>query len=265
MIKLLVTIDHSLEASFALRMACLFGKEVAIQPIHVADRPRRDISFGAGWARKSWERETSRMAEENVEDLVVAERIQCANIADPVVLTGNPLPEMVTYFWEGKFDLLIVGAPFRDMGILDLCKRFGQMAHKERQNLPLMIVRKLKAIENIVVLSDGSRFAENTLGLLLKLFSFKSEKIVLIGMAESTSDSTSVETLHVERGLAILNEKGVQATTYRASELGAEHLSNILKEADLLVNPWQKKDPYQLLHDVSDDEIPAVLLQLDGS
>lgn len=265
MINLLVTIDHSLEASFALRMACLFGMEVAIQPIYVADRPGRDISFGAGWARKSWERESSRMAEVNVEDLVVAERIQCANIGDPVVMTGNPLPEMVTYFWKEKFDLLIVGAPFRGMGVYDLCKRFGQITHKERKNLPLMIVRKLKAIENIAVLSDGSRLAENTLGFLLKLFSFKSEKINLIGIADPTAGNTSIEALHVERGLAILNEKGVEAATYRASELGDEHLLKILKQADLLVNPGQQKDPYHLLNDVKEDDIPAVLLQLDGS
>jgi len=264
MINLLVTIDRSLEASFALRTACLFGKEVAIQPIHVTDRPGRDISFGAGWARKSWERETSRKAEQNMEGLVVAERIQCANIGDPVVLTGNPLPNMVKFFWEEKFDLLVLGSPFRGMKPVELCKRLTQIAYKERQGLPVMIVQKLKTIETIVVLTDGSPPAENTLGLLLKLFSFESEKIVLIGIAEPKSNDASIETLHVERGLAILNEKGIQATTRTASELDAEHLSGILKKADLLVNPGQQEDPYHFLR-LNEDEIPAVLMQLDGS
>lgn len=39
MIDLLVVIDRSLEASFALRTACLFGTDVNIRPIYVFDPP----------------------------------------------------------------------------------------------------------------------------------------------------------------------------------------------------------------------------------
>jgi nucleotide-binding universal stress UspA family protein len=264
MLNLLVAIDRSLEASFALRTACLFGTDLSIQPIYVFDPPGRDIAFGAGWARKSWERETSRLAEENIEDLVLAERSQCPNIHDPLVMTGDPIQEPADYFWSGEFDLLVVGAPFRGSGPLALCRRFGHVARKVHRDLPLMVVRHLKNIEKIVALTDGSDAAENTLGLLLKVNSFISGRIILVGIAGSESQETSTETLNLERGLAILNEKGIQATGHRASALGAERLAAMLKAADLLVNPVHGKDPLHLLYELHEDDIQAVLLCLNG-
>jgi hypothetical protein len=262
MLNLLVTIDRSLEASFALRTACLFGTAVNIQPIYVFDPPGRDIAFGAGWARKSWERETSRQAVENIGDLVQAERSQCPSIHDPVVLTGDPIQEPAEYFWSGEFDLLVVGAPFRGLGPLDLCRRFGHTAHKEHRDLPLMVVRHLKNMDKIVALTDGSDLAENTLGLLLKINSFISGKITLVGMAGVGSKDPSSDTLNLERGLAILNEKGIQAAAHSASELGAERLTAMMKEADLLVNPVHRQDPLHLTHELQEDDIQAVLLYL---
>lgn len=264
MINLLVAIDRSLEASFALRTACLFGTDLNIQPIYIFDRPGRDIAFGAGWARKSWERETSRRAEETIEDLVSAEKIQCPYIHDPVVLTGDPIQEPAGYFWSGKFDLLVVGAPFRGLGPLTLHKRFSHLARKEGRPLPLMVVRHLKAIKKIIALTDGSEPAESALALLLKINTFISGKITLVGMDRVESKDAS-ESLILERGLAILNEKGIQATHHTASELGDERLTAMLKSADLLVNPVHPKDPHHFLHKLHEDEIQAVLFYLKGS
>jgi hypothetical protein len=262
MLNLLVTIDRSLEASFALRTVCLFGTAVNIQPIYVHDPPGRDIAFGAGWARKSWERETSRLAEENIGDLVQAERNQCPSIHDPVVLTGDPIQGPAEYFWSGDFDLLVVGAPSRGLGPQALCRRFGHLAHKEQRDLPLMVVRHLKNMEKIVALTDGSDLAENTLGLLLKINSFISGKITLVGTAGAESGDASSETLNLERGLAILNEKGIQAVAHSASELGAERLTTMMKQADLLVNPVQQQDPLHFTNELQEDDIQAVLLYL---
>jgi hypothetical protein len=264
MLNLLVAIDRSLEASFALRTACLFGTDLNIQPIYVFDPPGRDLAFGAGWARKSWERETSRQAEESIEDLLQAERTQCPNIHDPVVLTGDPIQEPAEYFWSGKFDLLAVGAPFRGMAPMALCRRFAHVARKEHRTLPLMVVRHLKSIEKIVALTDGSDLAENSLGLLLKINSFISGKITLVGMAGSQKGDLSRETLNLERGLAILNEKGIQVTGCKASALGPERLAVLVKTADLLVNPVHRKDALHVSYELDDDEIQSVLLFLNG-
>jgi len=264
MLNLLVAVNRSLEASFALRTACLFGTDLSIQPIYVFNPPGRDLAFGAGWARKSWERETSRHAEENIEDLVLAERSQCPYIHDPVVLTGDPIQEPAEYFWAGKFDLLVVGTPFRGSGPLALCRRFEHAARKEHRTLPLMVVRHLKNIEKIVALTDGSDPAEKTLGLLLKINAFISGRITLVGMAGTNSKDSSTETLNLERGLAIFNEKGIRAEGHSASALGAERLAAMMKTADLLVNPAHRRDLHHFSYELHEDEIQAVLLHLNG-
>ncbi|MEJ2637974.1 MAG: hypothetical protein P8010_00200 [Desulfosarcinaceae bacterium] len=264
MLNLLVTIDHSLEASFALRTACLFGTDLNIQPIHVFDRPGRDIAFGAGWARKSWERETSRQAEETVEDLVSAERTQCPFIHDPLVLTGDPIQEPADRFWSGQYDLLVVGVPFRGQGLLTLCRRFSHVARKAGRSLPLMVVHQLKAIEKIYALTDGSEQAENALGFLLKINTFISGKITLVGISGEGSNAASAEALNLERGLAILNEKGGQTTGYCASDLGPDRLARELQEAQLLVNVVDPKDPHHLRFDLHEEEIQSVLLYIQG-
>jgi hypothetical protein len=264
MLNLLVTIDRSLEASFALRMACLFGSDLNIQPIYTFERPGRDIALGAGWARKSWERETSRQAEESIEDLILAEKSQCPYIHDPVVLTGDPIQEPAEYFWTGKFDLLAVGAPFKGLGPLALYRRFSHAARKKGRALSLMVVRHFKAVDKIVALTDGSEVAENALGLLLKINTFVSGRITLVGIADAESKDASTEALNLEKGLAILKEKGVRAASHTASSLGTERLTEELKAADLLVNSVQPKDPHHFLYNLSEDDIQAVLMYLKG-
>ena len=262
--NLLVVVDHSLEASFALRTVCLFGTDMNIKPIYVIEPPGRDMAFGAGWARKSWKRETSRKAEEHIRDLVLAERTVCPNIDDPVVLTGDVIQESTEYFWSGEFDLLVAGAPFKGLGPMALCRRFGHAARKKHRALPLMVVRHLKALENVVALTDGSDLAENALGLLLKINYLISGKITLVGTYGDDERAASTETLNLERGMAIFNERQVQAIGHTASALGRDALADMVSAADLVVNPCHGKDRLTIVCDLQDDDIQAVLLYLNG-
>jgi nucleotide-binding universal stress UspA family protein len=268
MMNLLVVVDRSLEASFALRTVCLFGTDMNIKPIYVVDPPGRDMAFGAGWARKSWKQETSRLAEERIGDLVLAERTACPNIHDPAVLTGDAFQEPADYFWSGHFDLLVAGAPFKGLGPMTLCRRFGHAARKGHRALPLMVVRHLKALKNVVALTDGSDLAENALGLLLKINYLISGEITLVGTCGEKARAAATETLNLERGLAILNEKGVRAAGHTASDLGIEALTDMVRAADLLVNPGHGpghgKDLSHIVCDLQEDEIQAVLLYLNG-
>ena len=61
-----------------------------------------------------------------------------------------------------------------------------------------------------------------------------------------------------------MNEKGIRAKGHSASALGAEHLTAMMKEADLLVNPAHRKDLHHFSYELSEDEIQAILLYLNG-
>lgn len=254
MLKLLVAIDRSLEASIALRMACFFGLQVNIRPIYVSDPPGRDISFGAGWAWKSWERETSQQAGETIEDLVVTERSQCPNIEDPVVLIGDPFQKIADHFSKNEYDLLITGAPFRGQEPKSLCHRYGVFAKKMDMNVPLLMVRRLKNIHRIIALTDGSVPAERALGVLIRLVPLLAADIILVALGHG-SNTPSSETLNLERGLAIFREKGIEVSGQTLSGMDLQKLKRDLFEADLVVAPYpidDSKGPLQDLLSIND-------------
>jgi len=262
MLNLLVAVEHSLEASFALRTACFLGMKIHIRPIYIIDPPGRDISLGAGWAWKSWERETRQQAKAYIEDLLLAERNQCANIDDAVIVMGDPIKEMTGHFWQGNYDMLVVGAPFREIGPLALSRRMRQAAKKARQDLPLLVVRHLKNIQHVVALTDGSAPAENALGLLIRLSSLLSFTVTLASLAQNNASLRQSQTLNLERGQAILKEKGIDAAGFTVASLSAAELIHKLKEADLVVSPFPKDDHHTHLYGLSDQEIQAVLFYI---
>jgi nucleotide-binding universal stress UspA family protein len=256
MLKLLVAVDRSLEASIALRTACLFGLQVRIQPIYAVDPPGRNMTVGAGWAWKSWEREASQQAEENIEDLVISERTQCPNIEDPVVLTGEPFQKMAGYFWENDFDLVIAGTPFRGLELKALISRFAAVAKKSEKPLPLLVMRHLKDIKRIVAFTDGGVAAETALGILIRLIPPLAADIVLIALAQGAAPSPNAETLNLERGLAIFSEKDIEVKGQTLSSLDPQKLKAELQRADLVVGHYPLEDSRtqvqdQLLHDIN--------------
>lgn len=250
MLKLLVAIDRSLEASIALRTACFFGLQMHIQPIHVSDPPGRNMSFGAGWAWKSWERETSQHAEENIEDLVITERSQCPNIEDPVVLIGDPFQKIVGHFLENDFDLLITGAPFRGLEPKALCHRYGAFTKKGDMELPVLVVRHLKNIGRIIALTDGGVSAEKALGILIRLVPLLSADIVLVALPQSRNPLPNTEALNLERGLAIFREKGIEVSGHTLSSMDPGELKRELHDVDLVVAPYPVDESKGQLQDL---------------
>ena len=262
MLNLLVAVDHSLEASFALRTACFLGMKIHIRPIYVIDPPGRDITLGAGWAWKSWEQETRQQARAYIEDLLLAERNQCANIEEAMVVIGDPIKEVTGHFWQGDYDMLVVGAPFREIAPLALSRRMRHAAKKARRDLPLMVVRHLKNIQHVVALTDGSAPAENALGLLIRLSTFMSFTVDLVSLAQDSAASGESPALNLERGQAILNEKGIDAAGFTVPNLSTAELLRKLKEADLVVSPFPKTDHHTHLYGLSEQEIQAVLFYI---
>ncbi len=262
MLNLLVAVEHSLESSFALRTVCQLGGQIRIQPIYACDPPGRDITLGAGWAWKSWEQEIRQQAKSYIEELVQAERSQCGNIEDPVIAMGDPIHKLTDYFWQGSFDLLVIGAPFKELGPLALSRRLWQAARKARQELPLLGVRHLKNIRRAVALTDGSTLAEKALDRLIRLAPFLKCEISLVGLPRDGDSSEKAEALNLEQALAILAEKGIDAAGRTASSISAEQLSSDLKAADLVVSPFLSDDYHSHLLGLSDQDLEAVLFYL---
>jgi hypothetical protein len=73
------------------------------------------------------------------------------------------------------------------------------------------------------------------------------------------------EALNLNRGLAILSEKGVAAAGAAASSLAPGVLSAKLKAADLVISGYDKDHHHNHFHDVSGQDLQAVLFYIGGN
>jgi hypothetical protein len=143
-----------------------------------------------------------------------------------------------------------------------LSRRFWQAAKKARRDLPLLVVRHLKSIHQVVALTDGGGAAESALGLLIRLSPYLSFETTLVGLPRGSGPLAETEALNLERGLAILKEKGIDATGHKASSLAPGELSRQLKSSDLVVSPFLKDDTHAHFHGLPDHDLQAVLFYI---
>ncbi len=235
MLSSLVAVDRNLESSFALRAACRLGGEV--RPIHVVESPEREMSFGIGWARKSWEHEAVEQARLVVNELIEAERYQCPAIQEPILVAGDPVQQIASIMQDQHLDLLVMGVPFRGLQANGLAKRFSQYAEKAHLEMPALLVRGLGPVKRVSALTDGSKWAEDALGLLARSAPVAGREITLIGLSHGEHPDPEVEARELARGVAILEEKGIRPAVAKSSEMGDEALLEQLRKSDLVVCP----------------------------
>lgn len=261
MLSSLVAVDSNLESSFALRMSCALGGRVL--PFHVVDKPAREMSFGIGWARKSWEQDAVRQASLELSGLIQAERYQCPAIEEPLVVAGDVAQQIATIFPEQGLDLLVLGVPFRGMQPHGLAKCFGQYAEKAILEIPALLVRGLGPLKRVCALIDGSKWAENALGLLARIGSEAGLQINLVGISAGDRPDSAAEARDLARGTAILGEKGIRPWTAKASEMSEEALLNQLRDADLVVSPLLPQGRrHQRLSEFCESACRALLIYL---
>jgi nucleotide-binding universal stress UspA family protein len=236
--NLLVVMDHSLEASIALTMACRFESTVRIHPIYVTPSPGHDLEIGAGWARKSWGKENIQKARKDVQDLVISQGRQCPYLEDPIITGGDPVRTVATHFMESNYDMLITGAPYRSLDAMALAHRFKEAVRKSSKDLPLLIVRHLSTVKGTLALTDGGNQAIKTLGFLNRISPLLSEEITLIGLTRKDAAPSTTDALILERGLAILKEKNINAEGHTETGLGHEGLKKKIEKTGLLICPY---------------------------
>jgi hypothetical protein len=229
-------------------------------PIHIVELADRDLSLGAGWARKSWEQETLSLGRQSLSDLIEAERVQCPAIEDPMLLVGDPVQEIVRIFSEQACDLLVVGIPYRGLGPVSLCKRFSQRVEKGHQELPALLVRCLRPIRRVLAMTDGGKRAENSLALMAKIEGPGAWDITLVGLSSEQGVDPQAEVMEIERGAAILKEKGIRPKALKASSLSKDEFLARAREADLVIYPWvHEHKRYQYVIDYIDEHGCALL------
>ena len=263
MLNFLAMVEHGQESIKAIETACSLGTHFFIHPIYIKPSDEHDLSVGAGWVWNTWERENRQKARKDVKILLSDQKQRYPNLKDPVVVSGGPIKAAAGFFLEKKHDLIVTGTPFRGMYPMVLAHRFHEAIHKKDRDLPLWVIKDSCPVSRVVALTDGSDSAEKAIGFLNRFVPHLNASITLIGLARKDDHSLKTEAINLERGFAILREKGINADGFTEKSMNHDGLGAEISKADLLVISFSSVSSVYLF-DLFGTNLSSVLFYLNG-
>lgn len=191
MIKALVSIDPDLPSSIALRYACQLGEvtEIEIQTIHIHEPHAAGI--GAGWARRTWEKELQESGKKEISQLLTAEKGFCPVLRDPIIFTGDRETGIIAELEKGNYNLFVEGAP-TDLTAKALAKRLNGHFYQHLTK-PVLFARNLFPLERVfLVIEDGDDYAR-PFAALAQLFEKVKLEFDVFFLSERGEESTGKE------------------------------------------------------------------------
>jgi hypothetical protein len=157
MIKALVSIDADLASSIALRYTCRLAGMAAldIQTIHIEDPEAIGPATGAGWARRTWEKEVVEEGRKEISQLLVAESGFCPVLKEPLVLSGDRDREILKQLAEGGYQLFVEGMPVQ-LSPKALVKK-AESRFYQHAPCPVLLVQNLVPLEQALLIVQDDR------------------------------------------------------------------------------------------------------------
>jgi hypothetical protein len=170
-IKTLVSIEVDLASSLAIRFACQMGGfiDMEVNPVYVKGSPSHEVAMGAGWASRTWERETIEQGKEEIAQVIAAEMDVCPVLTQPRVVYGDRDTELLRIVQENTFDLFVEGVHF-PWNPPDIFRRLHGRLYQKLPS-PLVLVRSLRTVSSVLVLCtsvEGTRALSMTLERMWK-------------------------------------------------------------------------------------------------
>jgi nucleotide-binding universal stress UspA family protein len=156
MIKVLVPVEADLASSIALRYACQIAKliETEILTINVRAASSEEYPVGTGWVRHTWEKTMLREAEDDVRQLIRAERANCPTLGEPMVVLGDRDDEILKEIQSGSYGLFLEGT-IPTFSSSYFTKRLQSHLYQSMP-CPIIMVKNLMPLTRaLLVMSDG--------------------------------------------------------------------------------------------------------------
>lgn len=152
MIKTLISIHLDLASSLAIRFVCQMANHIdlEIHPVHVKGGDLHGPHIGAGWARRTWEREVLSRAREEIMEMISSEMGFCPVIQQPRVIFGDKDAELLKHIAAESFDLYVEGV-FYQWTSSEIHKRVRSRLF-QKALCPVMMVKGLKPIKRLALL-----------------------------------------------------------------------------------------------------------------
>jgi hypothetical protein len=170
MLRTLVALESDLASSIALRYACQMANIVgmALQTIHVEDADAEGHPPGTGWVRRSWEEALKRNGEEQIAQLIRAERSSCPSMPATKVVLGDRDEEILLELNRESYDLFVEGMLYT-YSSTNFYKRIRSRLYRNA-SCPIILVKNLLDLSKIALVLDLAIDPSSAVRTFLKIF-----------------------------------------------------------------------------------------------
>jgi len=170
MIKVLVAVASDLASSIALRYGCQLANlmEVELQTIHVKEPGLEGPATGAGWARRTWEKELLQKGKDEIAQLLKAESSFCPVLSKPLIFIGDRQEEILNELQRGGYDLFVEGIPS-----VSSSSKLYQRIHSslyQQMNCPFILVKNLLPLQRGLLLLSDEADPRRLISTFLRIF-----------------------------------------------------------------------------------------------
>ena len=170
MLRALIALESDLASSIALRYACQMAKMVGmtLQTIHVEDTDAEGHAPGTGWVRRSWEKALKKEGEEQIAQLIRAERSSCSSMPATKVVLGDRDEEVLRELHLESYDLYVEGM-LHTYSSTNFFKRIRSRFYREAP-CPILLVKNLLNLNRVALVLDVAMDPSSPVRTFLKIF-----------------------------------------------------------------------------------------------
>ena len=241
MIKVLVPVAADLASSIALRYTCRLAElvEVEIQTINVRKPSSEEYPVGTGWVRHTWEKTMLLKAEQDVSQLIRAERAHCPTLGEPKIRLGDRDDEILKELQSGSYNLFLEGT-IPTFSSSYFTKRLQSHLY-ENMPCPFIMVKNLMPLNRaLLVLSDSV-----DLSRLIRIFTDTFKKaflpIDLFYLKFQEKENGEKEKESLKTAMDLLETQGWVAEKSDVIYVKPQELAERLEEYGFLVLALEKK------------------------
>jgi hypothetical protein len=232
MIKILVPVAADLASSIALRYACQMSEliQVEIQTIHVK-APSSEGSgsqLGTGWVRHTWEKTMLTEAEDEIAQLIRAERTHCPSLGEPLIMIGDRDEKILRELQRGFCDLFVEGT-IPTFSSSYFSKRLESNLYQDIP-CPFLMVKNLIPLRRVVLILSENVDPHKLVQVFTGTFGESNLKVELFYLKSADSaeqESGGLEEMTLQATIKALDERGwvpekSQVISGQARELAAD-------------------------------------------
>jgi hypothetical protein len=245
MLKTLVSLNADLASSIALRYACQMASKVGmvLQTIHVEEPGAEGHPVGTGWVRRTWEKALLKTGEEEIAQLIQAEKSSCPPLAGPKMFVGDREEEILHELEREPYDLFIEGA-LHTFPSVNFYKKIHSRLYRHT-SCPVILVKNLVKLDRVALLLRGGVDPARVVKTFLKIFEGAEVEVDLLyckfqhGSGDPFQETEDPDAI-LSAAKALLQDGGRSPKESRVSQDTPEGLGDLFKDYGLVVSSIQR-------------------------